>query len=89
MREVYLLVAEAWAKCDAAPTEEQFGALAEGIAVFPHYSELVYQCAIPTAADLIDLGLKGSRDDATRVRFEELQSRLPPLPPAPASPESR
>ena len=97
MPEVYLLVAEAWAKCDAAPTEEQFGALAEGIAVFPHNSELVYQCAalslqlgrIPTAADLIDLGLKGSRDDATRVRFEELQSRLPPLPPAPASPESR
>jgi hypothetical protein len=98
MSEVYQLIATAWTQSAVPPTNDQIAVLGEGIRIFPRNSELVYRSAAlcvqlsrnDTARDLIDLGLKFSRDAATRDRFTQLQAKLPPAPPpvAPPAPAS-
>jgi len=87
--EVYELIASVWAHCDFPPTRAHLAALDEGVALFPRNAGLVFQAAslyvargwVSDARIYVELGLQVASDDATRARFTDLQSRLPPTPP--------
>ena len=99
MASVYGLAAETWGRSAKAPTREEFNMVLEGVQTFPRNSGLVLQAALLAAAHnfpkeallLAKHGIKISRDETNRSRFETLASAFerdaePAPPAAPAAP---
>ncbi|HUR59829.1 MAG TPA: hypothetical protein VM029_19065 [Opitutaceae bacterium] len=84
--EVYELIAEVWACCEAAPRRAHLAVLDEGVRLFPRRSALVQRVAElnlqngfrEEAAALIAIGVRGAGDDATRDKFAEMLRRIEP-----------
>ena len=82
MAAVYGVAAEAWGRSAKAPTREEFDMVLEGVQLFPRSTSLVLQAALLAAAHnfpkealiLAKHGVKISRDEANRSRFETLAS---------------
>jgi hypothetical protein len=86
---IYDLIADAWARSDAAPTREDAQVLIDGAILFPARLRLVYQAAVLAAETgeirpahaLADHGVQYAPDSGTKTRFAELKAALPPAPP--------
>jgi len=82
--EVYELIGEVWAHCEAVPTRGHLRVLDEGIRLFPRRTALILRAAElnaghgyrAAAIDLIELGCRLAPDAAARRPFEELRRRL-------------
>ena len=82
--EVYELIAEVWASSEAAPRRSHLAVLDEGVLLFPRRSELVQRVAEVNlqhgfrdeAAALVEIGMRGASDAATREKFAQLLRRI-------------
>jgi hypothetical protein len=83
--EIYTLIADAWLHSQSSPTLDNLVVLDQGVMAFPRNAELIYKNAtlkarygfIDDAHSLIELGLKVTRDDGMKTRFENLRTALP------------
>jgi hypothetical protein len=80
----YDLVARILLQADRAPNSDELAWVAEGARLFPFHSYLAYQAAQihvrygpkSTAESLVERGRENAGDDATRQRFEALNTLL-------------
>jgi hypothetical protein len=94
LADVYVLVAETWARSAVSPAPQNIAVLDDGVRWFPRHAALVCATAeqkarvglAAEAAALVTLGLKTvGADAALRGKLEALRATLPaPTPPAPA-----
>jgi hypothetical protein len=78
--EVYELIAEVWAHSATAPKRAHLAVLDEGVRLFPRRSALVQRAAelnvqngfASEAAALVEIGLRGATDNATREKFVQM-----------------
>lgn len=84
MAAVYGTIADTWSRSATPPTLEEFRVVLQGVQTFPRNNGLVLQAAILAVSQnfakeariLVDHGLKISRDEATRSRFEVLAQAI-------------
>ncbi|MFT3782620.1 MAG: hypothetical protein QM790_11450 [Nibricoccus sp.] len=82
---IYSLIADVWNYSRVPPTQENLAVLDEGVLKFPTNTELIYKDAAlkarykfyDDAHALVALGLRHARDEATKIRFNQLKAQLP------------
>ncbi|MBL9190011.1 MAG: hypothetical protein JNK23_21205 [Opitutaceae bacterium] len=82
--EVFMLLAEAWARCELAPSPAEFAALALGARLFAQNASVAYPIAVAfsrhgkkaEAAAVLDACSGAAPDDSTRERIRELRADL-------------
>jgi len=92
--DIYTEIATAWSHSQFPPQSGHLAVVDQGVRLFPYDSKLVYadarlkaQCGRPAEASaLCQVGIEFAANEGERRQFEELQSSLKPLLPAPARP---
>jgi hypothetical protein len=91
---VYELLGDTWLKRGTKVSAPEIGTLIEGLRLYPGRLKLAYETGalaidagmVDVARSMVEHGLKYSPDPATKARFAQLKTLLPPPAPATAAP---